>query len=227
MSAMRSAKRGDIILFGNYEQDNDTSNGKEPIEWIVLSNSGSELFVLSKYGLSNKMYNTDWVFVTWEECTLRKWLNEVFYNVAFSETDKKLIKKTKVKNTDNPEYGTSGGNDTKDRVFLLSLEDMVNTRYGFSSDYYEDDIARCCAATAFAIAHGAYTSWYDAEAEEWMQCVIADGEPTCWWWLRSPGGYECTAAFVTPVGTVYAGGMKNFGDNAYAVRPALVIDLNQ
>ena len=49
---------GSIITFGAYEQDNNTRNGKEPIEWQVLEIKGGRALLISKYGLDAKRYNT-------------------------------------------------------------------------------------------------------------------------------------------------------------------------
>ena len=225
-SGFSKAKTGDIIVFGSYEQDNNTKNGKEPIEWIVLSNDGKALFVVSKYCLDCQPYNSEEINITWEECTLRKWLNDDFYNAAFSASDKKLIKATKLKNYDNPEYGTKGGNDTKDNVFLLSFEDMINTAYSFSRDDSEQDINRRRTATAYAKAQGLYTidmyyeGWPDAD-DYWKPYATADGEPTTVWWLRSPGYDGSCACYVTDYGCAAAEG----GCGTGGVCPALYITL--
>ena len=222
-SGFREAKTGDIIVFGSYEQDNNTKNGKEPIEWIVLSNDGKELFVVSKYVLDCQPYYTEFIDITWEECTLRKWLNDDFYNAAFSASDKKMIKTTKIKNNDNPGFGTKGGNDTKDNVFLLSLEDMLNTAYGFTSGYYDSDITRCCAATAYAKAQGVETIDQETEEDVWKPYATADMEPTCSWALRSPGISANRACSVDFDGYVNTNGYSVKG--VRGIRPALYINL--
>ncbi len=224
--SMGSADTGDIILFGSYEQDNNFSNGKEPIEWIVLSNDGEKILVLSKYALDCKPYNTNYKEITWENCTLRNWLNDEFYNSAFTSTEMAIIIKSCIENNDNSEYGTDGGNDTYDNVFLLSMYDMINTGFGFSGDFNEYDVARRCAATEYAKAQGAFLTeqYYDYYEGKSKPCATADGEPTCWWWLRSPG-YSAYYAV-----NVYAGGSISMDvhivniDNL-AVRPALYISL--
>ena len=66
---------GAVVTFGAYEQDNNTSNGKEKIEWIVLATEGDKSLVISKYILDCQPYNTSRAEVTWEICTLRTWLN--------------------------------------------------------------------------------------------------------------------------------------------------------
>ena len=223
-SGFSKAKTGDIIVFGSYEQDNDTSNGKEPIEWIVLSKNDKEMLVLSRYALDHKLYNEEYVDkITWEECTLRKWINDDFYNAAFNKTEKNLIETKTLKN--NPIY-TDSGKDTKDKVFLLSYEDMLKTAYGFSSDQDEFDFNRRCTATAYAVAQGVYLDDY---------FLTAEGEATCRWWLRTMGyayidmvddynGFSNCAM----VGD-YSGQVGYYGDSveyeSHGVRPALYISL--
>lgn len=75
---------GNVVTYGHYEQDNDTANGKEPIEWVVLDVQGDKALLISKYGLDVRPYNTEYNHVTWEECTLRTWLNDTFLNAAFT-----------------------------------------------------------------------------------------------------------------------------------------------
>ena len=212
------AKKGDIIKFGSYEQDYPV-NGKDPIEWIVLDKKKDGLLVMSKYALDCLPYNTEFVNTTWAECTLREWLNKKFYNAAFNSVEKKMIKTASVKNEDNPYYGTEGGKDTKDKVFLLSLSEIVNTKYGFDSDLDAYDINRRCAPTDYAVAQGAWqysgTNFY---------YVTADNIGVCWWWLRSPGDGSNFAACVCNDGRVDDdGGIVNDGDGA--VRPVLFINL--
>lgn len=219
-SDFSKAKTGDYITFGSYEQDNNPKNGKEPIEWLVLSNNGKELYVVSKYALDNKKYNEEKTDATWEICSLRKWLNDDFYMAAFSKSERSAIKTTTVKNDDNPEYGTEGGNDTKDKVFLLSLSDINNPSYGFDSNYSTYDINRGCAPTAYAMAQGA---WVYTGTDATYQ--TKSGEGTCDWWLRSPGDIARRAAYVGYYDYVIV-----CGDYVYnglvGVRPALYINLN-
>ena len=86
----KSASENDVITFGSYELDGDTSNGAEPIEWEVLAEreDGAKLLV-SKYLLTSMPYNEKLEDITWEECTLRSWLNEEFYEQAFTPRSKK------------------------------------------------------------------------------------------------------------------------------------------
>ena len=76
---------GEIILFGKYEQDGDDSNGAEDIEWLVLKTEPDQnrILVISRYSLDVQPYNREFASVTWENCSLRKWLNRDFFNTAF------------------------------------------------------------------------------------------------------------------------------------------------
>ncbi len=207
-------KKGDTIKFGAYEQDGNFINGQEPIEWIVLKKTKSQIVVLSKYAIDYMPYNKDLGTVTWGTCTLRQWLNKRFYENAFNETEQGMIKETSIKNKNHPEYKTPGGNSTADKVFLLSQLEMINTAYGFSKDYDTCDEKRKCAVTDYAMARGADPSIYEKTEEDKL---------SFWWWLRSPGYRDISAVNVGSSGSV-----DSIGTNAYydmGIRPALVINL--
>ena len=173
---------GNIVKFGRYEQDNDLLNGSEEIEWIVLDVQGGKALLFSKYGLDAKPFHEGEFTsksVTWETCTLRKWLNSDFINIAFSEEEKAAIVPTKVDNSAKQgytEWGGKGGKNTKDRVFILS--------YAEANKYFEITAQRTKnskgqkAPTEYAIACGTNAK-YTAETEE--------GKNAARWWTRSPG----------------------------------------
>ena len=215
-------KTGDVITFGAYEQDGNFKNGQEPIEWVVLKKTKSQVFVVSKYALDRLpyTYNREYKDVTWETCTLRKWLNDKFYNAAFNKIEKGMIKTNTVENYDNAVYNTAGGNDTKDKVFLLSQLEMIESDYGFADTYDEYDINRRCAPSNYAIARGV---WYSDSYK------TANELGACYWWLRSPGIDADCACFVGNYGYVDSDGLEvdyDYGiSSAYGVRPALVLNL--
>lgn len=205
---IKNIKVGDTYTFGAYEQDNSTSNGKEAIEWTVLDKDGMSLLLISKQALDCQQYNTSYTDVTWESCSLRKWMNGTFLNKAFNAEEQAQIQNTTVSADKNPEYNTNPGNATTDKVFLLSINEVEK--------YFNSDEARKCAPTAYAKAQGAYTS---------DSYKTASGAATCWWWLRSPGYYQNYAAYVINDGSVnYNGYYVNY--DIYAVRPALWINLD-
>ena len=215
---------GDVIIFGSYEQDDIMTNGKEDIEWIVLSKSNSQMLVLSKYALDCLPYNLEREYMTWKDCSLRKWLNKIFYKTAFTKAERSLIKKTKLKNADNPQKGTEGGKATWDKIFLLSLDDVINSEYGFSSNLEDDDVARRCAPTAYAVVNGALTT-ESYKTESWVNSgLTAEGEYTCQWFLRTPGHPAYNVLSVAYNGTSNFEGSYVHAIN-YSIRPALWISL--
>jgi hypothetical protein len=125
-----------------------------------------------------------------------------------------MIRSAAVKNEDNPVRSTEGEKDTKDKVFLLSLSEIVNTKYGFDSDKSAYDINRRCAPTDYAVAQGAWHS---------SSYVTTDNIGACWWWLRSPGARGEYATGVSYSGCVRVDGdVNNYYDT---VRPVLLINL--
>ena len=194
---------GQEVLFGNYEQDGNTGNGQEDIEWIVLAREGDSALLLSKYGLDAKSYNEEDVDVTWEQSDVRSWLNSSFMDTAFTGEEQGAILKTEVDNSQaegNSEYSTTGGNNTEDRVFLLSYKEAFE-------DYFSSDKERICMPTDYAVQNGTWTRG-DTGA--------------CWWWLRSPGDYQRCAA------GVHSDGSPGYNYVYYGiccVRPALWINL--
>lgn len=210
-----STKAGDIIYFGQYEQDNDLTNGKEPIAWRVLAVENGKAFLLADKILDAKPYNEENKDVTWETCTLRTWLNNDFYNAAFTSAEQEKILTTDVTNEDNPENGTSGGNNTNDKVFLLSYSDITKTAYGFSTEWRNDDSGRRGQGTIFAKSSGLYVESDDTSSK---------GD--CAWWLRSPGFHPNDAGAVRPGGSAESDGDFDGIDYTYiGVRPALCINL--
>ncbi len=168
------AQIGDIIYFGNYEQDNRTANGKEEIEWRVLEKDAEgNMLVVSRYALDCRRYHDSVAQVTWENCDLRQWLNNDFCSTAFSNADKKKIKATTIENRDNADYYTSGGNDTKDKVFLLSIDEVKT--------YLPSTVDRVCLATHYAESQGSQ---------------LEGITKACRWWLRSPGSTLYSASYV-------------------------------
>ena len=191
-------KVGKTIEFGNYPQDKDGT--EKPIEWIVMKKEGNQVLLLSKYVLDAKPYNEEFEDVTWETSDIRQWLNNEFYTTAFNKTEKAKIQTSLTKNEDNSKYGTSGGNDTEDKVFLLSEKE--------AETLFSNDDERIAKVTGYAEKSGVYVN----------------EEKVAWWWLRSPGRYSSSAAVVGSDGWVYGDGSIVSG--AYdGVRPALHLNL--
>lgn len=154
------------IKFGRYPQASKNENAL--IEWLVLKNDGSKALLISKYALDCQKYNTTDTSVTWETCTLRRWLNGSFINSAFSAEEQKQILHTTVTSDRNPSYSTYPGNNTKDKVFLLSIAEAQ--KYFSSDSNFSSDSTGQCQGTAYCFAQGG----------------DQDSDGRCSWWLRSP-----------------------------------------
>ncbi|MBQ3667656.1 MAG: hypothetical protein II920_00355, partial [Clostridia bacterium] len=190
---------GDIITFGRYEQDAIASDGVEPIEWIVLDIDEGEnrALLISRYGLDAYCYHHSTPYPTWEKSDVRAWLNGNFLNAAFTSAEQAAIVPVKISTP--PYRGISGGNDTVDRIWLLSQ--------GEAETYFKTNAERKAEATVYADAQGAFKG----------------GDECCWWWLRS-AGYNGKFASV-----VYSDGRLDSiyvtGTNA-SVRPAIWLRLD-
>ena len=198
-AAARDAKFavGNYVTFGTYPQTK-AGNDATPIEWLVLARDGDKALLISRYGLDAQPYNKDYTSVTWETCTLRKWLNGTFYNKAFSSAEQEAILTTNVDNSKNQCYSgwnTSGGNNTQDKVFLLSYAE-ANKYFdveNWQNNGATDNVKSRVAPTVYAIAQGAgKISSYKTD----------DGIDAGWWWLRSPGNYQDFAAVVDTDGSL-------------------------
>ena len=188
---------GDYVIWGTYEQDNVVSNGNEAVEWLVLAKEENRILVTSKYALDCKPYHNQEANVTWETCSLRKWLNDEFINTAFSEEEKAKIPTVTVSADKNPDYNGNPGNATRDKVFLLSVSEV--------GEYCPR--AMECSPTAYAIARGTFGT----------------NSGSCYWPLRTPGVDQNDCACVGFFVLTYGGPVENAD---YGIRPAMWIDLS-
>ena len=220
------------VYFGNYQQSSDGSGSynADPVKWRVLANdenSSGKLFLLAGQNLDVKPYNSSYTSITWEKSTIRSWLNgyganennygtdyssDNFIDTAFSSNEQSAIVETYIYNTTqsdgssnpNPSYSTSGGNNTTDKIFLLSIEEANNNSY-----FPNGNDSRKSTNTAYVAS---YSNMYGVG--------VAD-----YWWLRSPGHADYDAAYVRPGGSFTYGGAR-VDDTEIAVRPAFNLNLN-
>ncbi len=197
-------QKGDYLKFGRYPQS--CFFVKKPIEWLVLEVTGNEVLLISRYGLDCRKYHkNNEVRIDWDDCDLRKWLNEKFLQAAFTAAEQERIKISDVANDISPEKVT------RDRVFCLSLAESVR--------YFENDRKRQCRPTSVARWHG--TTWSNRH----------DGN--CRWWLRSPGYVKRGESFeIREFATCadFDGGTgvhssSSCGEGGDAVRPAIRLTL--
>ena len=203
-----SSKVGDLVSFGTYEQDNNLSNGPEPIAWSVLEIKDGKAMLISKYGLDAIRFNTRADNVQWEDCSLRAWLNGTFLNSSFTDAERSAIVLTEVDNSDaqhpNP-YAKYNWNNTQDYVYILSYEEAFNV-------YFLNDAVRRCAPTDFAIANGAS-----------LGINVVDGRAAGRWWLRSGDDYMKRWAYFVMQSGDYEVGSVDAGNTV--VRPVLWVNL--
>ena len=196
-----SAQVGDYVLFGSYEQDNDLTNGKEDIEWLVLIRENDRALLVSRYALDARPFELSKKNVDWETSSLREWLNGTFLINAFSPSENAILRSLSIPADPNPKYSTETGHTTMDQVFLLSINEV--------EAYWPSDVSKECDPTEYAIANHSYQNY---------------GKENCPWWLRTPGHYSGAAAFINSSGTVNYYG-ESVSNDRIAVRPAVWIDL--
>lgn len=204
----------DIVTFGRYPQ---TSEGTDqtPIEWIVLDIKEGKALLLSRFGLDAKKYDDKYPNdgVTWQDCSLRKWLNEEFLDEAFAEEEKRAIQRTSVDNSQSQGFSlwhTNVENSTEDSVFLLSYAEA--NRYLGVTDVNSLNLKSMVAPTEYAKSQGATESEY----------LTAEGKAAGWWWLRSPGPTKYQASNVITRSTINCALVY---ENGGCARPALWVNL--
>lgn len=194
----QEAEIGKSVLLGMYEQDNDDSNGKENIEWIIIAKENDRFLILSRYALDCKPFGSHEEF--WASCSIREWLNSAFYNDAFTSDEQKMIQDSSVTADKNPNYTTNSGKDVTDKLFLLSIDE--------ANKYLLSDSARMCIASEYALKKGAN---------------VVMGK--CNWWLRTQGYTQNRVAFVQGYGGIDINGQYVSADGL-CVRPALWIKIS-
>lgn len=177
-SGLTNITVGSTIKFGLYEYDNNESNGKEEIEWIVLAVDGDKALIISKIILDGQPYDSADTNTTWEKCSLRTWLNGTFYNSAFSSAHQKIIISSQISEDiyNGYSYRISQTNSMTDRVFLLSNGEALK--------YFSSNSARECRGIPTSTGN-----WFS-------------------WWLRSSGTEPQRAAYVNSDGELEIDGLR-------------------
>ena len=149
----------------------------EPVKWRVLKVDGNQVKLLSDILLDAQQYNSEVTEnVTWENSTIRSWLNGEFFNRAFSQEEQSAVIDTNVTSTD-------GGNNTADKIFLLSKEEVTDSSEGFEPREQYQSETRLSKSSTYAKAMGLYFSTDKSDGG-----FDVGGSS---WWLRTPAG--CTA----------------------------------
>lgn len=212
----------DTVYFGSYWQEDTNGDGvadqndeKTPIRWRILSRDGDDAYVMADQVLDNKLfheYETE-ENVTWENSTLRGWLNGDFFEKAFTVEEQEAVLEQTLVNENYDDYGRDediigGGENTVDKVYLLSASDIVNEDYGFSEDDCFADQARIRKMTDYAKEQRVYKE---------------DDSGDSWWWLRTPCGIQCVSDEGGHGSGSFGSGMQDPTGNG--VCPALHLNL--
>lgn len=177
----RRMQQDDANTTMNYKEEENRYFRWEPIQWNVLAADGDDLFVMAAQEVDCKRYHEERTDVTWKESDLRAWLNQDFYEAAFSEEEQAEILTTDVQNDKNSIYGISGGKNTSDRIYLLSEGELATEAYGFCSRQIQEEErisqSKNFLPTDYAYSRGVTTSKLSTDTKK-------NGST---WWLRSPG----------------------------------------
>lgn len=169
---------GDKISFGSYE-------------WRVLEVQNNTALIITEYIIEQRAYHNAYKDITWADCSLRKYLNSEFYD-RFTAAEKSRIIPVLNKNPDNQWYGTKGGTDTQDSIFLLSIEETVCRYFGDSSSklYSPGKNQRY---------------WFERKDKNNSKRIARlekRKEGSWWWWLRSPGRVSIKAVYIHGDGNI-------------------------
>ncbi|MCR4820986.1 MAG: DUF6273 domain-containing protein [Elusimicrobiales bacterium] len=189
---------GDVLKFGSYPYKE--SGARKKIEWTVIHKDyNGNLLLISRQCLDAMPFHKKITGITWQKSSLRTWLNKDFIKAAFTLEERKKIQNFRVENTRNMRFGTLGGNNTHDKIFLLS-DSEANMYMPYPAD-------RLAEPTPYAKSRGAKTH--------------EDGR--AFWWLRTPGSVQSMASGINHNGELYYEALNVNNDHG-AVRPAMVIN---
>ncbi|MDR2505592.1 MAG: DUF6273 domain-containing protein [Oscillospiraceae bacterium] len=183
---MDDYKVGSIISFGGYD-------------WRVLDIQNNAALIITEDIIEHRAYHDTYQDITWADCSLRKYLNGEFYD-RFSEADKSRIIPTLNQNLDNQWYGTMGGADTQDNIFLLSLEEAVCRYFGDSSSKLHNPGKN-------------QRYWFERKDENNGKRCAQFKKRTTWYWLRSPGRVSKKAVYIHGDGNIGIQGNNIFKGN--------------
>lgn len=207
----------------------------EPIKWRVISEDGESALILCDLIIANGAYQSDSKYVpadienytsangapdgafanSYKYSDIRRWLNAEFYNTAFTDLEKQVILNTVVDNSvesTGMSVNKYACDNTTDKVFLLSNNDLMNTEYGFKASGDRSDTARVFITSDYSRATGAWMSVDSAHFGAGYS------------WLRTPSSWRShLACYATYYGTTYC---ENSTTSDYnGIVPALRIKL--
>lgn len=196
-----------VKKFGNYE-------------WFVIESQPQKKLYISKYIIDIRKYHNSDTSISWEKSDIRKWLNTDFYN-EFSIYEKQLICDTYNINRNNPKYCTSGGDNTLDKCFLLSYEEVKNYMLRNIDICETPDLLSTSDSFSLLIAlvDMSLTRISVAQERTGLDYSMINGK-SLGWWLRTPGVTENKAIRISCKGAIRLHG-REIDRNLVGVRPAI------
>ena len=188
-------------------------------DWVVLDVQEGKALIISEKILSQRVWHHEQQLLIWEQSDIRQYLNGDFLESTFSEEEKTFILETSVVNKINPWFGSAGaGADTMDRIFLLSVEEVVQ---------YFGDSGRLEELSGMSAAYLSGLVLED-EYNDARRATAIEDDITSWWWLRTPGRavtprVDASAAAVSGGGDLVVYGIYLIAEGG--VRPALWLNL--
>lgn len=190
---------GQKLIFGIYEQDGEEENGSEAIEWSVLAIEDGKALLISKKLLDCIPYNNECKDVTWATSTLRRWLNEDFIDTAFTEDEQSRIVLSNIHNPYNPGFSTEGCENTDDKVFALSADEVK--KYSSSDGDLSASVSYFAASKQYEQHHDTYNNW----------------------WLRTSGiSHKCAATMSDDGGSLWG---YDVDCDYVCIRPAMWVEI--
>lgn len=183
---------GSTVAFGSYQ-------------WRILDIQDKRALIITEHMIGQHPYNNFAGDVTWADCSLRKYLNGEFYN-QFTEMEQSRITPVIIKNLDNQWYQSKGGEDTKDYIFLLSIEEAVCKYFGDSSKHLENRSPK-------------QRYWFQNKDNNNEKRKARYDGFSWWWWLRSPGRDNKRAVYIHGDGNIGIQGNGTFRYNSKTVHP--------
>lgn len=190
---------GEKMQIGNYMQNNSTY--KSPITWAVLAKEDNKILLITDKAIECKQYSESKNKSTWDESSIRTWLNDTFLNEAFTPDEQDKILTTYVSADENPEFDVYQGASTQDKIFILSINE--------AEKYFNSPKERLCEPTDYVLTKKPYIS-------------NEDGVNFCSWWLRTHGKFDSSSTYVSSTGYTYEPG-DGVNADQYGIRPAMWI----
>jgi hypothetical protein len=223
-----------------------------PFEWLVLERKGNTALLITEGIIERGPYHAKKEGTTWEKSAVRGFLNGKFLD-KFDPKDRAKIIEVTNQNPDNPWYKTKsaiisipgvtahdskGGNPTKDKIFLLSIEEVCRY-FGDSTARLKDKGFTQLGGGKTQLGPGMKLSDLSiiTDKNDSKRTAIMPGsfskekdksDKAFWWWLRSPGEADALAAYISDKGSINITGKTIFAvkeTQMGGVRPAVWVNL--